>query len=70
LEIVAPAALAPDRARPKPAMKRALIVWGGWEGHQPRECAELLATRLQAHEFTDMPEQLEITLRGMLWAAR
>ena len=51
-------------------MKRALIVWGGWEGHQPRECAELLATRLQAHEFTDMPEQLEITLRGMLWAAR
>jgi hypothetical protein len=33
-------------------------------------CSELLATRLPAHEFTDMPEQLEITLRGMLWAAR
>jgi hypothetical protein len=24
----------------------------------------------QAHEFTDVPEQLEITLRGMCWAAR
>lgn len=24
-------------------MKSALFVWGGWEGHQPKECAELFA---------------------------
>jgi type 1 glutamine amidotransferase len=32
-------------------MKKALIVWGGWEGHQPRECAELFAPKLQARGF-------------------
>ena len=29
-------------------MKKALILAGGWEGHQPRECAELFAERLPA----------------------
>ena len=24
-------------------MKSALFVWGGWEGHQPKQCAELFA---------------------------
>jgi type 1 glutamine amidotransferase len=24
-------------------MRRALIVWGGWEGHEPRQCAEIIA---------------------------
>ena len=24
-------------------MKRALIVWGGWEGHEPKLCADLFA---------------------------
>jgi type 1 glutamine amidotransferase len=33
-------------------MKKALMVWGGWEGHQPRECAELFAPKLQARGFT------------------
>lgn len=28
-------------------MKRALIVQGGWQGHQPRECSELFATVLR-----------------------
>jgi type 1 glutamine amidotransferase len=28
-------------------MKRALIVQGGWQGHQPRECAELFAPILR-----------------------
>ncbi len=32
-------------------MKRALIVWGGWEGHQPRLCAELFAARLGERGF-------------------
>lgn len=21
-------------------MKKALVVWGGWEGHQPKQCAD------------------------------
>ena len=28
-------------------MKSALIVWGGWPGHQPQECAELFAPVLR-----------------------
>jgi len=32
-------------------MKNALIVCGGWEGHQPRLCAELFAGRLQERGF-------------------
>ncbi|MGD9497036.1 MAG: ThuA domain-containing protein [Armatimonadota bacterium] len=27
-------------------MKRALIVWGGWEGHEPKQVAEILAAAL------------------------
>ncbi len=33
-------------------MKTALIVFGGWEGHEPRPCAELFATELTARGFT------------------
>lgn len=29
-------------------MKRALMVWGGWEGHEPRECVEIFVPLLQA----------------------
>lgn len=32
-------------------MKRALIVHGGWEGHQPAEVAELLARELREEQF-------------------
>lgn len=32
-------------------MKEALIVWGGWSGHEPRECAELIAGMLEADGF-------------------
>jgi type 1 glutamine amidotransferase len=28
-------------------MKKALIVWGGWAGHEPRQCADLFAPILQ-----------------------
>lgn len=33
-------------------MKTALIVFGGWEGHEPRPCAELFATELTKRGFT------------------
>ena len=32
-------------------MKRALIVQGGWQGHQPRECAELFAAILRGEGY-------------------
>lgn len=33
-------------------MKKALIVWGGWAGHEPQQCAELFAPILQEAGFT------------------
>ncbi|MFN2136798.1 MAG: ThuA domain-containing protein [Candidatus Promineifilaceae bacterium] len=32
-------------------MKQALVVWGGWEGHEPQQCAELFAHLLQEEGF-------------------
>ena len=32
-------------------MKRALIVYGGWEGHEPKQCMELFAPILQEMSF-------------------
>lgn len=32
-------------------MKSALIVWGGWDGHEPKPCADLMAPWLQAQGF-------------------
>ena len=32
-------------------MKRALFVWGGWDGHTPRECAERFAPWLETQGF-------------------
>ncbi|MGQ9632222.1 MAG: ThuA domain-containing protein [bacterium] len=28
-------------------MKKALIVWGGWEGHEPKQCADIFAPILR-----------------------
>lgn len=32
-------------------MRQALIVWGGWEGHQPKQCAEIFAPFLESSGF-------------------
>ncbi len=32
-------------------MRQALIVWGGWDGHQPKQCAEVFAPFLQESGF-------------------
>jgi type 1 glutamine amidotransferase len=32
-------------------MKNALLVWGGWEGHEPKQCVELFAPLLEAAGF-------------------
>lgn len=31
--------------------KKALIVWGGWEGHEPKKCAEYFAKFLREKDF-------------------
>jgi len=35
----------------KQEMKKALIVWGGWDGHEPKQCAELFAPILEEEGF-------------------
>ncbi|WP_106769008.1 ThuA domain-containing protein [Paenibacillus faecalis] len=32
-------------------MKKALIVWGGWDGHEPQQVAEIFANILKNHQF-------------------
>lgn len=32
-------------------MRKALIVWGGWDGHQPREVAEIFRNVLEKEQF-------------------
>lgn len=32
-------------------MKRALIVWGGWEGHEPKQCAQIFAPWLRSQGY-------------------
>ena len=32
-------------------MKRALMVWGGWEGHEPKQCTDVFAPSLQSNGF-------------------
>lgn len=32
-------------------MKKALMVWGGWEGHEPRQCVAIFAPLLEAAGF-------------------
>src|SRR5688572_1725450 len=32
-------------------MKKALMVWGGWEGHEPKECVERFAPFLRENGF-------------------
>jgi uncharacterized protein len=33
-------------------MRQALIVWGGWPGHQPEQCAAIVAAMLQSEGFS------------------
>jgi hypothetical protein len=32
-------------------MKRALMVWGGWDGHEPKQCVDVFAPFLQENGF-------------------
>lgn len=42
-------------------MKRALIVWGGWEGHEPKACADIVAPVLKNEGFeVDMVDTMDV----------
>ena len=32
-------------------MREALIVWGGWSGHEPEKCARIVAGMLEEQDF-------------------
>ncbi|MFH1006540.1 MAG: ThuA domain-containing protein, partial [Candidatus Latescibacterota bacterium] len=32
-------------------MKSALLVWGGWDGHEPKQCVDLFAPYLESQEY-------------------
>jgi hypothetical protein len=42
-------------------MKRALMSWGGWDGHEPKQCVDVLAPLLAARGFSvDVVDTLEV----------
>ncbi len=44
-------------------MKKALIVWGGWAGHEPRQCADFFAPILQDFGFeVEISNSLDVYL--------
>ncbi len=44
-------------------MKRSLMVWGGWEGHEPRQCVDIFAPLMQAAGFeVDISDSLDVYL--------
>lgn len=44
-------------------MKKALIVWGGWAGHEPKPCTDLFAPILQARGFdVEVSDTLDVYL--------
>lgn len=48
-------------------MKKALMVWGGWEGHEPKKCVNVFAPLLEAEGFK---VELADTLDAYLDSAR
>ena len=44
-------------------MKKALIVWGGWTGHEPKQCTDVFAPILQSQGFAvEIADTLDVLL--------
>lgn len=42
-------------------MKKALMVWGGWEGHEPKQCVDVFAPILQGDGFeVEISETMDV----------
>ena len=59
-------------------MKSAMLVWGGWEGHEPRQCVDIFAPLLQADGYQvevydtldiylDKPKMMSFDLISQVW---
>ena len=57
----------PARATSTPPKKKALFVWGGWEGHQPKQCVDIFAPWLEKQGFD---VEISNTLDSYLDAAK
>ena len=43
--------------------KKSLIVWGGWSGHEPEQCASIFAPLLRAAGYqVDVETSLDVYL--------
>ena len=50
-------------AQAPPAKKKALFVWGGWEGHEPKKCTDIFAALLKENGFeVDVANTLDVYL--------
>jgi type 1 glutamine amidotransferase len=46
-------------------VKKALVTWGGWEGHEPQKCAEIFVEVLRGDGYeVDLYDSLDIYLDG------
>ncbi len=44
-------------------MKKALIVWGGWDGHEPQKCAQIFASWLESRSYSvEVSDSLDVYL--------
>jgi len=44
---------------------KALIVWGGWDGHEPKQVAEIFERTLKKHKFdVEVSDTLDAFLDG------
>jgi type 1 glutamine amidotransferase len=44
-------------------MKKSLLVWGGWEGHEPRQCVALFAPLMEAAGYSvEISDSLDVYL--------
>jgi hypothetical protein len=44
-------------------MKRALFVWGGWEGHEPKQCVDIFAAILRQENYeVEVHDTLDVYL--------
>ena len=45
--------------------RQALIVWGGWDGHEPQPVAEIFRTALVQHGFeVEVSDTLDAYMNG------
>jgi type 1 glutamine amidotransferase len=45
--------------------KKALMVWGGWEGHEPDQCVDIFAPQLREHGYqVEISDSLDAYLDG------